>query len=86
MSFLEIEGENIIVSAFKKAENGNGVVVRLYNLNEEETEVKLRFSENFEKAWRTNLIEEMEAKLEMKNGVLQFKIGNQSIETILLKQ
>jgi alpha-mannosidase len=86
MSFLEIEGENIIVSAFKKAENGNGVVVRLYNLNEEETEVKLRFSENFEKAWRTNLIEEMEAKLKMKNGVLQFKIGNQSIETILLKQ
>ena len=61
-------------------------MVRLYNLNEEESEVKLRFSERFEKAWRTNLIEEREEELEVKDGVVTFKIGNQSIETILLKQ
>ena len=86
MSFFEVEAENVIVSAFKKAENENGVVVRLYNLNEEDTEVKLRFSEKFEKAWRTNLIEEKEEELDMKDGVLRFKIGNQSIETVLLTQ
>jgi len=86
MSFLRLEAENVIVSAFKKAENENGVVVRLYNLNEEESEVKLRFSQEFEKAWRTNLIEEREEELEVKDGVVTFKIGNQSIETILLKQ
>ena len=85
MSFLQLEAENVIVSAYKKAENENGVVVRLYNLNEEEREVKLRFSEEFKKAWRTNLIEEKEEELEVKDGVVAFKIGNQSIETILLK-
>ena len=85
MSFLQVEAENVIVSAMKKAENENGVVVRLYNLNEEETEVKLRFSEKFNKAWITNLIEEREEELDIKDGVLHFKVGNQSIETILLK-
>lgn len=86
MSFLQVEAENIIVSAMKKAENENGVVVRLYNLNEEETEVKLRFSEKFNKAWKTNLIEERDEELDIKDGVLHFKVGNQSIETILLMQ
>ena len=85
MSFLEIDAENVIVSAMKKAEDKNAVVVRLYNLNEDETEVNLRFSQSFQKAWRTNLIEEVEEELEVKDGVLQFMIGNQSIETILLK-
>jgi mannosylglycerate hydrolase len=70
----------------KKAESENGVVVRLYNLNEEETEVELRFSEKFKKAWRTNLIEEREEELDIKKGILHFTVGNQSIETILLKQ
>jgi len=84
MSFLRVQPENIMVSAFKKAENGNGVVVRLYNLNEDETEVKLSFSEDFKKAWHTNLIEEKEQELNIKNKEMGFKVGNQSIETILL--
>jgi alpha-mannosidase len=85
-SFLQLDGENVIVSAMKKAENENTTVVRLYNLNEEEIKVQLRFSEGFNKAWRTNLIEEREDELEIKNGVLHLTLGNQSIETILLKR
>jgi alpha-mannosidase len=84
MSFLRVQPENIIVSAFKKAENENGVVVRMYNLKEGESEVKLSFSEDFKKAWHTNLIEEKEKELNIKDKEIRFKIGNQSIETILL--
>jgi alpha-mannosidase len=86
MSFLQLEAENVVVSAMKKAENENGVVIRLYNLNEEETEVTLRFTEKFQKAWRTNLIEEPEDELELKDGVISLKVGNQAIETILLME
>ena len=86
MSFLHLDAENVIVSALKKAEDENGVVLRLYNLNEEETDVELHFSEKFEKAWRTNLIEEREDELEVKDGVVSLSLGNQSIETILLMQ
>ena len=86
MSFLQLEAENVVVSAMKKAENENGVVIRLYNLNEEECEVTLRFSEKFQKAWRTNLIEEPEDELEVKDGEINLKVGNQAIETILLMQ
>jgi alpha-mannosidase len=84
MSFLQLDAENVIVSAMKKAEHENAVVVRLYNLNEEETEVNLRFSEKLNEAWRTNLIEEREEEFEIKNGALQLTLGNQAIETILL--
>ncbi len=85
MSFLNVEAENVIVSAFKKAEDENAVVIRMYNLNEEETEVTLQFSKEFEQAWRTNLIEEKEEKIELSSGLLRLKLGNQSIETLLLK-
>jgi len=86
MSFLQVDRENIIVSAFKKAEDGNGTVIRLYNLNEEETNVTLQLSETFSKAWRTNLIEEKEEELEVSQGGLTLTIGNQAIETILLSK
>jgi len=83
-SFLQVDAENVIVSAFKKAEYGEGVAIRIYNLNEEETEVQLKFSEKFSQAWRSNLIEEKEEKLELEDGILRFTLGNQSIETFLL--
>jgi alpha-mannosidase len=84
MSFLEVDADNVIVSAMKKAEDKNATVLRLYNLNEEATAVSLHFSEKFTKAWRTNLIEEGEEELEVKDGILQLTLGNQSIETLLL--
>lgn len=83
-SFLEVDSEQVIVSAMKKAENEDGLVVRLYNLSEEETEVRLQFSVPFEKAWQTNLIEEKQHEIGISNGGLHVKAGNQSIETILL--
>jgi alpha-mannosidase len=85
MSFLKVDAENVIVSAMKKAENRDAVVVRLYNLNQEATDVKLQFSESFNSAWRTNLIEEKEEEMKIKNGVLHFTIGKQAIETFLFK-
>jgi len=85
LSFLQIDAENVVVSAFKKAENEDGVIVRLYNLNEEETDVQLKFSEGFQEAWRTNLIEEKQEAMEVKDGLLSVSLGNQSIETFLLK-
>jgi len=86
LSFMQVEPEHVIVSALKKAENEDGLVVRLYNLSEEETEIRLQFSEQFEKAWLTNLIEEKQQEIGVFNGGLHLKAGNQSIETLLLQK
>lgn len=86
MSFIQVDNESTIVSAVKKAENENGIAVRLYNISERITDVNINFPEQFRKVWQANLIEEKQKELQIRNGDLQLKIGNQSIETLLIEE
>ena len=58
-SFLSVREENIIITAMKKAENENAVAIRYYNSEDKETEVELELWKSFNKAYSTNLIEEV---------------------------
>nr|MDO8097579.1 glycoside hydrolase family 38 C-terminal domain-containing protein [Candidatus Njordarchaeota archaeon] len=42
ISFLSVEPNNILLSAVKRAEDGNGIIVRVYNTTDEKVEGKLR--------------------------------------------
>ena len=43
LSFLEIDNNNIILSALKKSENGDYVIIRIYNISPSLQKVKLSF-------------------------------------------
>ncbi|KPL15565.1 MAG: hypothetical protein AMS26_07355 [Bacteroides sp. SM23_62] len=80
--FLMVEQDNIIVTAMKKAENENAMVIRLYNFDDRDTDVDLTVWKAFNTAVKTNLIEEEEEPLKMNKNLLQLKVGHHEISTI----
>ncbi|HLK05659.1 MAG TPA: alpha-mannosidase [Candidatus Acidoferrum sp.] len=56
-SFLNVAQENVVVTAFKKAEDGDSLVVRFYEWAGKNDEVRLHFSALAQSATETNLIE-----------------------------
>ncbi len=76
MSFLEIDNKNVLLSALKKSEEGNSLIVRLYNLASSSQKVKLRFFQEItiKHAEIANLLEEI-PKNEIKANLLQIN-GN----------
>lgn len=58
VSFFNIDKENVIVTAIKKAEEGRGIAVRLYDAEGKEAVVNLESFFNLENLKHTNIIEE----------------------------
>jgi len=93
MSFLEIDNKNVLLSALKKSEEGNSLIVRLYNLASSSQKVKLQFFRNIaiKQAEIVNLLEEIpinEIKAEIFNineNLLEIAIAPHVIATLKIK-
>jgi len=85
LSFLKVKQGNIIVTAMKKAENEDAMVIRFYNIDEEDTEVDLSLWKSFDTAIETNLIEEEEGPLRLDKNGLYMEVGHHEIKTIKFK-
>jgi alpha-mannosidase len=84
-SFLKTGLDNIIVTAMKKAENEDAMVIRMYNYEDADTGVDLTIWKAFGKAIETNLIEEEEKSLAIEGNKLKIHVGHHEIKTIKLK-
>ena len=62
-SFAQIEAENIIIEAIKKAEENDDVIVRLYEAFGARTTTRLTLALNVQAVWQTNLLEVPEEEL-----------------------
>jgi mannosylglycerate hydrolase len=58
LSFLSVEPNNILVSAIKRSEDGNGIIVRVYNTTNKKVEGRLRIYGNIKKVIAVNMREE----------------------------
>jgi alpha-mannosidase len=85
LSFLKVEQENIIVTAMKKAENEDAMVIRLFNYDDHDTEINLNLWKSFNAAIETSLIEEEGKPLTLDKNELQLKVGHHEIKTIKFK-
>jgi len=79
-SFLSIDSEEVYITAVKKAEDTEEVIVRMYNVGEQEEEVSLSSTFNVKTISKTNIIEENPTRV----GKI-LPIGEYSIETFSLK-
>jgi alpha-mannosidase len=78
-SFFNIQNENVVVSAIKKCEDDESLIIRLYNVNDQTEAVKLSTKYMPKTIFRVNLIEE---EIEQVNEI---KLGKYAIETYKLK-
>jgi alpha-mannosidase len=84
LSFFYVNNSNLIISAVKKAEDDNSVVIRLFNESDNEIKADLKSFRTFNKAYKTNLIEEPEKTLSPGKYGLNINVGKFAIETFLL--
>lgn len=69
ISFLRKETKLTTISAIKKCENTNNLLVRLYNLTKKQVDEKLIFGKNIKAVWKTNILEkQIEKVTSIENG------------------
>ena len=83
-SFLPFASPNIILSTMKKAENDDTVILRVYDIEGQDTEAEVELFHPVKKAERTNLIEEEGVLLKPRKGRLVLPVGHHAVETLKL--
>jgi len=83
LSFLEVKGNNIQLTAFKQAEVRKGAyIVRLFNPTDRSINGSLKVCKPIKCAWLTNMNEEHREKLKPSGAKLPLKIGKKKIVTV----
>lgn len=77
-SFFSALGNDVIVSAIKKAEDSDQVVFRLYNREGKSTDVNIKSYFDYNRIFHTNIIEENPQELK------KLSLGKYAIETIMM--
>ncbi|MGI9049222.1 MAG: alpha-mannosidase [Rubrobacteraceae bacterium] len=73
--FVGAEGVELLLGALKLAEDGESLILRLYERHGARGSCGLRFAGRVERAERVNLLEESEESgLEVRNGVVRFSV------------
>ncbi len=81
-SFLSLEGENVVLTALKKAEDGDDLIVRFYEWAGKEADIQLHFSSGLESASETNLIEDLGGPLTVQGASVTVHTKPYEIKTI----
>jgi alpha-mannosidase len=81
-SLLSVRPESFILSALKEAEDGQGLVVRLYNIADGPAEGEVRFEDAWQAVERTNLNEEPLGPAEVRDGWVRLSLRPNEIATL----
>lgn len=83
-SFIKVKGEDIVVSALKKSEDREGIILRVYNIGECPKMFQIDIGDEFDEVYETNLNEERLKGLESIDGIVSVNIPSKKIATIEL--
>ena len=80
-SFITTSNPFVAISVMKKADNDNGVILRLTEMKGEDTNVDITLPLEVKKIIRTNAIEEEIEEIEAKGKTVNLSLGHHAIET-----
>ncbi len=84
-SLVTCDASNVIIETIKQAEDGNGIIVRLYESQRKRGQVKVKAGGEIESAWETNLLEENQSQLQVESGEVILNVKPYQIVTLRLK-
>lgn len=84
-SFAAVDQPNVMLETVKLAEDGSGVIVRLYEYQNARTKVKLTFGNRVQSAAECNLLEETVGDVKTFDGGIEFVIKPYEIKTFKVK-
>ncbi|RED47500.1 glycoside hydrolase family 38 N-terminal domain-containing protein [Seonamhaeicola aphaedonensis] len=86
-TFLTTDKDNVVCTTLKKAEaNGDGFIVRFFEMEGKTTKVKATFNlnQNISKAYILNLIEKDKTEINVTNNEVEFEINGHGVKTLRL--
>jgi alpha-mannosidase len=84
-SAISVNKNNVIVEVVKKEENGDGVIVRLYECFNRREEAVLNFCFPVKEGWECDMLENKISKMSLEDNKFSFLIKPYEIKTFLLK-
>ena len=84
LPFISIDLPNVVIETVKQAEDSRGLIVRLYESQRQRGQFTLTTGFPLAEAWRTNLLEENQERLEIGGHQLRFYIKPYQIITLRL--
>lgn len=85
LALVEVNAPNVVVETIKQAEDGQGLIVRLYESQRKRGRFTLTTALTLTEAWRTNLLEENQERLETDGRRLELDVGPYQILTLRLR-
>lgn len=83
-SFLEIKGKNLVLSAFKKAEDSSSIIIRVFNPALKETRGQIKFYRKIKSACFTNMDEKINRsrKVNFKDNAINISVPGKKVVTL----
>jgi len=82
LSFISIEPKEIALSSLKQSENGETLILRLFNPTDKEIAGELKAFKEIKEAWLTNMNEERRKKLNVNGDTITVNFGKKKIITL----
>lgn len=83
-SWFDVDASNVVIETIKQAEDGNGIILRLYECQRKRGAACLTTGFNVQQAFETNLLEETSTELAITDGGVQLYFKPYEIKTIRL--
>lgn len=84
-SFLEVDSEHVIVETIKVAQNGDGLIVRLYECHNQRGKLQLRFGRPVASAELANMLEETLGAAEVQDGAVVLNVRPFEVKTVRVR-
>jgi alpha-mannosidase len=84
-AFIEVKPENVVLTAMKKAEDDDGVILRFYEWAGRETEVKIQLPPGAESAQDADLMERPIGELALQGGAVTVHTKPYEIKTVKVR-
>jgi alpha-mannosidase len=85
-SLVTCDSPNVIIETIKRAEDGDGIIVRLYESQRKRGQVLVKMGCAVDSAWVTNLLEENESALDVVNDFILLNLKPYQIVTLRIKE
>ncbi|HEY4386299.1 MAG TPA: glycosyl hydrolase-related protein, partial [Ktedonobacteraceae bacterium] len=83
-SLFRVDRPNIVIETIKQAEDGNGIIVRLYESQRRRGPITITAGFDLAEVWYTNLLEENSEQLQSQGNQVSFVIKPYEIVTLRL--
>ena len=84
-SLVKCDAENIFIETIKKTEDGEGIIVRLYECFDRKTDVKLDFGFDFDGAFICDMMEQNDVSVKKEGRSVKLRMNNFEIVTLKIK-